>query len=611
MRPELKDGKLIITSDDGRTSLDVISSFIEYDGNDYNVIRYKKEASEENGLKLEGNTAEYGNVKVHFAQADGHGCDAVTFSTEITNDGEEILKKANVFALSFALGEDIDRATVNVAGCFYDRYLVDMMSPINTVRPVWNSVYDSGDTAVLKTEYNTYIVGALTCNRYYSGVRYTGEGIVSPYIRMDDRTIPCGKTVSTEKFVIIKCDEAQKGLEAYAEMVADEAGLGREQKEVPTGYCTWYYYAGNITSDTVRQNMKFIHDRKEKLPVKIMQIDDGWFDRFGYWDLNEKFSDMKELVEEINSNGYTAGLWFAPFAGNKQMAEEHPDWFVHTRDGEVNSRLELDYTNPEVCEYMTKVFRRATYDWGFRYLKLDHISFDLEDGVFHDPDATGIVNYKLGMKVIRDAVTPDTFILGCTTPLLASVGLVDGMRMSCDVFERWESIRDVFNEVFNRWYMSRWFIPDADCLMVRKKENEDSECWRLCTRTDDEIETFIIAMIASGGVLMLSDKMPNLSEKQIDMIARMFPVNTVPARPVDFMESYIPGDLRIDREDGTTERFFINWGNTTREFDLLLPYGKKVDIWDFKANRIVLRDEEGLLTVKVKPHCAVYVKYRS
>lgn len=48
--------------------------------------------------------------------------------------------------------------------------------------------------------------------------------------------------------------------------------------------------------------------------------------------------------------------------------------------------------------------------------------------------------------------------------------------------------------------------------MIRKKENEDGDCRRYCSRTDEEIRTFLTAMYAAGGALFLSDKLPLMEE---------------------------------------------------------------------------------------------------
>ena len=296
---------------------------------------------------------------------------------------------------------------------------------------------------------------------------------------------------------------------------------------------------------------------------------------------------MPALVEEIKSHGYTPGIWLAPFGCHPgaKLFGDHPDWFVQFRDGGAWRELSLDFTKSEVREYMGAVFHRLSYEWGFRYIKMDIISGTLAPGVHSDPDATALENMRLGLRTFRENVTEDTFLLACTAPLGGSAGLVDGMRVSCDVFERWESLLDVFNAVLKRWYYHRrYFLIDADCLIIRKAENEDEECWRLCTRTDNEIRTYITAMAASGGILMLSDKLPNLSEDQLALIAKLFPVNQTAARPLDLACSYIPGVLDFGTRGTTRTVALINWGDAPRTMSVENGAAYVWEFWDEKLS---------------------------
>ena len=130
-------------------------------------------------------------------------------------------------------------------------------------------------------------------------------------------------------------------------------------------------------------------------------------------------------------------------------------------------------------------------------------------GIYHDPNAGALQNLREYFRLIRESVHPDTYIIGCTCPMFEVAEFVDGMRVSGDIFERWESLIEVFNVIFKRFFMNRTlYISAPDCLMPRKAENEDDDCRRYCTRTDEEIHTFQVAMYAAGGALFISDKLP-------------------------------------------------------------------------------------------------------
>ncbi len=371
-----------------------------------------------------------------------------------------------------------------------------------------------------------------------------------------------------------------------------------------TGYTSWYNYFQKIDENIILRDLKGLSRARES--VNIFQIDDGYEPFVGDWlDYNGKDfpNGMKTIADAVHREGYLAGIWLAPFGCHPgaQVFADHEDWFVHVPGGGAWRELSFDFTNPEVREYISSIFRRISYDWGFRYIKMDIITGTLAPGAHHDPSATALENYRLGLKTIRDSVTPDTFLLACTAPLGGACGLVDGMRVSCDVFERWESLRDVFNSVIKRYYYHRnYFLCDADCLIIRKKENEDEECWRLCTRSDEEIRTYITAMAASGGILMLSDKLPNLAPEQLELISKLFPMTQEAARPLDLMDSFIPGVLDFGVRASARTVAFINWGDSPRDFSVDCGESFVREFWSGEMSVF----SGGKFTSRVQPHCA-------
>ena len=114
------------------------------------------------------------------------------------------------------------------------------------------------------------------------------------------------------------------------------------------------------------------------------------------------------------------------------------------------------------------------------------------------------------------------------------------------------------------------FLSDADCLMVRKRENEDGDCRRNCTRTDEEIRTFLTAMYAAGGALFFSDKLRLLTKEQIEQYAALFPRSMRAGRPLDLMESWIPGIIDQGYEGDTRTVALINWGEREKCFTVSL-----------------------------------------
>ena len=82
--------------------------------------------------------------------------------------------------------------------------------------------------------------------------------------------------------------------------------------------------------------MRVLSEHRDTLPVKYVQIDEGWNTGWGPWETNRRLGDMKALADEIRDSGFIPSIWVAPFGCYIRMplAKEHPEWFVKNADGE-------------------------------------------------------------------------------------------------------------------------------------------------------------------------------------------------------------------------------------------------------------------------------------
>ena len=447
-----------------------------------------------------------------------------------------------------------------------------------------------------------YIAGLLTANEYFGGVWIGNDGYVEARCFTERHPVPCGKALTSDVFFITPVSDPVREIRDYCDTVGKYSEFPPKLNfDVPSGYCTWYYYLSEISGDIVNRAAEDMGRHKEQLPVKYVQIDDGWQVCYGQWEENDKFPmGMKALADKIKSEGFIPGLWFAPlWARIAKVAKEHPEYFAKDRDtGEQT--LCFDYSVEGARQYMKEVYRRATYDWGFKYLKLDLMTTCLGSYIYSDPDFNSLKNYRECMKVVNESVPEDTFLLGCTAPFLPSVGFVDGMRVSCDIFGDWNSVKEVMNRTLKRYYYhKRLFINDADCLIIRKSENEDGECQRQCTRSDEEIKSYISATAASGGILMFSDKLCLLSDEQKKMLSCLFPQNKDAALPLDLFERPLPAILDCGVKGKIRTVIFINWYDE----DLTLSVdGGGCHVFEFWS-----KEYRGIAgskyTATLKPHC--------
>ena len=118
-------------------------------------------------------------------------------------------------------------------------------------------------------------------------------------------------------------------------------------------------------------------------------------------------------------------------------------------------------------------------DAGFDYFKLDFLYAGALAGRRHR-DVTGVAAYRSGPCLVRDAIGPEGYLLGCGAPILPSVGLVDAMRVSPDTYHPTEPedeqrrLRGRTCVVARAWQHGRFWVNDPDCLVARRRSPPDT-----------------------------------------------------------------------------------------------------------------------------------------
>lgn len=250
------------------------------------------------------------------------------------------------------------------------------------------------------------------------------------------------------------------------------AASGVQMRPAPRVWCSWYRYFEGVTASDIDENVAVIEALG--LGVDVIQIDDGWGTPFGEGALvRPGFGSLARVVGRIRDGGREAGLWLAPFVvGTRStLAREYSDWFVGPAGRNWGDDLVgLDLTHPGVRERVAEVVARARA-LGVTYLKLDFLYAGALPGPRHD-GSTPVEAYRSGLRLIREAAGPVTFLLGCGAPILPSVGLMDAMRVSPDIFHEGgedgsDGLRGARSLVARAWQHGRFWLNDPDCLVMR------------------------------------------------------------------------------------------------------------------------------------------------
>jgi alpha-galactosidase len=356
----------------------------------------------------------------------------------------------------------------------------------------------------------------------------------------DRKRSDLSQTLQSEQLLIITDNDYERALRRWAEIVAQRAiRPPRIPKRAVKGWCSWYNLYAHIDEESILADLRGaaeVRDR-ERLPLDVFLIDDGFTPEMGDWlKVKPQFPrGMKPLLNDVRAAGFTPGLWIAPFVvGNRsKLYRQHPDWVVHDVEtgkpiaqwkpyGEYRWHKQsgeyyiLDVTHPDAFNYIQNIFRVWRNDWGCEYFKIDFLFYGAEYGPdrarWHTPGLTRIEVWRKMAEMIR-AEIGDAFWQASGAPLWASVGMVDGMRVGSDVGVRWSGflsaeslLRDQAARNFTNGIL---WQTDPDCVLLRDHEHHLS---------DTEVTALALYSGMSGGILLTSDSLHELSSERIRLL---------------------------------------------------------------------------------------------
>jgi len=348
-----------------------------------------------------------------------------------------------------------------------------------------------------------------------------------------------------------------------------------------TGYCTWWAYKYDFTQETLDQLVDlFVEKKLPDFGYNYIQLDDTYQTGNGscpqnWLTWNKKFPGGPDYaLKRINDAGMMGGIWVhrihRPSDPHvKQIAEEHPDWFVKKEDGSLftaNGFYVLNTKNPEAIDGMVRPIYRELRKQGWDYVKIDGAG-DLLNAYknkgcnhhFEKINSTPEESLRDWDRVAREELGSDIYILSCwgVGPGLNVIGLVDGCRLSNDGFQP-EQLANHSSLEGVVWRND----PDHCDILGSWLMDEKAEMPVFGLDKPAPVRTIVRPAICSiaSGVLMLSDKVEVYEDDvMIEGMKRSAPVLTT-----------VPGQLYNPRHGNDTwwlqeiERPFDRWAVLSR-----------------------------------------------
>lgn len=394
--------------------------------------------------------------------------------------------------------------------------------------------------------------------------------------------LQAGETEKGETLYIGLFGDTRRGLESFADGVASYYNV--KLRPLPTAYCTWYH-ARASDEKRLAKNTDFAAENLKNFGLGVMQIDDGWQlgtssngpkKYFLAHDPNGPYaSGMKATADYIKSRGMTPGIWFMPFTGTwtDPLFANKQELFYKVGDGfpgvtsDVAKKDDVqitdlantpyasfwggtsfDLTNPVTQDYVRQMTEQIVRDWGYEYLKMDgfytglgtkhlyvsdaYVEDDLGKTWRHDPAITPVESYRIGMKILREAATEDTFFLGCcmvqsTRCFGPAMGGLDAMRVGPD------NAADVKKLATGPTYATRYYF-----LNKRVWHNDPDPMYFRTSIPTDATKLLATWVTLSGTLGASSYDYDKLPADRLDMLKRTMPSHTLKAsRPVDFWQN--------------------------------------------------------------------------
>jgi alpha-galactosidase len=332
---------------------------------------------------------------------------------------------------------------------------------------------------LFRRDDSDYLLVGFLSWRIFSGRLTIQNQSLSVYFAGDGKLLIPDKDVKLEDVVFIHGRHWQDVLETYADMLTDQHQISC-RKVAWRGWGSWDYYADAFGEQDIWDNYDAL--QRNGMNCGLVQIDDG-YSRWGDWlEVNpDKFPrGIGAVSTRVKAEGGITGLWLAPFVAQRDstLFAEHPDWFLYDASKApllANGMYILDYSIPEVCNWLFCTLTTMKNDWQIEYFKLDFLASGLRPCRSAMGGLTPLERFHRCFKTVKSALGEHVYILGCSAVFGPCLGYVDGMRTGADISPQFTHVKESVHCSIGRWFLhGKIFNCDPDYLVLRTREDEDA-----------------------------------------------------------------------------------------------------------------------------------------
>ena len=241
---------------------------------------------------------------------------------------------------------------------------------------------------------------------------------------MNDILVDPGETRRSEELLVLAAPYETAATQLFRWMATTHGA--RVKRGSVYGWCSWYVKYANINEKGMEGALTALVAKRDRLPMHVFQLDDGWQKCYGDWTADpKKFPNgMKPIADKITAAGMIPGIWMALVVSSSNGA--HPDG---------NLSENLDPTHPATRDFIRKALQARCAE-GYRYFKVDFIRPRWKDR--YNQKLTRLQLVRDLFKLYRESIGEDSYLCACVGGLnRGAVGYADSLRIGTDSGPRW------------------------------------------------------------------------------------------------------------------------------------------------------------------------------